>query len=68
MAEVTVYAADSSECFGAGLLGSGGDLWWVCSLRQRSAALMIVDSSGDVCRAGYRVTVDSAVELNDCGL
>lgn len=29
---------------------------------------MIVDSSGDLCGAGYRVAVDSAVELDDGGL
>lgn len=51
---------------GLGWLRLGGDLWGVCSLCGRSAA--VVDAGGDLGGASDGVTVDSTVELNDCGL
>lgn len=51
---------------GPGRLRLGGDLWRVGPLCGRSAA--VVDAGGDVSGAGNSVTVDSTVELDDCGL
>lgn len=46
----------------------GGDLWRVGPLCGRSAAVVVVDVGGDLSGAGNSVTVDSTVELDDCGL
>lgn len=50
--------------------GSGlrGDLWGIGSLCGRSAAVVLVDAGGNLGSAGNSVTVDSVVELDDCGL
>lgn len=51
---------------GLGWLRLRGDLWGVGSVCGRSAA--VVDAGGDLGSAGDSVTVDSTVELDDCGL
>jgi len=48
---------------GLGWLRLRADLWGVGSLRAA-----VVDAGGDLGCAGYSVTVDSTVELDDCGL
>lgn len=51
-----------------GRLRLRGDLRGVGSLCGRSATVVVVDAGGDLGGAGNSVTVDSTVELDDCGL